>query len=123
MSGDQYEAALRPPRGEHVLDELPTTKDDSSETDIDEADNDETDTLKYRFRGLKQRQLKRRKNDYAKENTAFEYPPLHRITPQEVRLCLSLYIILNSKKQNKKTKQKNAYFNYCVLYKINLKKV
>ena len=108
MSGDQYEAGLRPPHGEHVLDELPTTKDDSSETDIDEADDDETDTLKYRFRGLKQRQLKRRKNDYAKETTAFEYPPLHRITPQEVRLCLSIYIILNSNKK-RKTKKKHIF--------------
>ena len=109
MSGYQYEAGLRPPRGEHVLDELPTTKDDSSETDNDETDNDEIDTLKYRFRGLKQRQLKRRKNDYVKETTAFEYPPLHRITHQEVRLCLSLYIILNSKIQNKKP-PKNRIF-------------
>ena len=100
MSDYQYEAGLRPPRGEHVLDELPTTKDDSSETDIDEVDNDETDTLKYRFRGLKQRQLKRRKNDYAKETTVFEYPPLHRITPQEVRPFMLEFIPVE--KQNKK---------------------
>ena len=114
VSGDQYEARLRPPRGEHVLDELLTTKDDSSETDNDETDNDETDTLKYRFRGLKQRQVKRQKYNDAKETAIFEYPPLHRITPHEVRLCLSLYIILNSnppppkkKKTTKKKQKKN----------------